>query len=118
MRLIWGTLLALLLAVPANAAFNDGGFSGPGAMVSSTVQAAKSMRDDANVTLTGNIVRRIGGDKYIFRDGTGEITIEIDDEDFRGQSVTPQNTVRIYGEVEKEFGRGTEIDVNRLDVIR
>lgn len=123
MRIFWGVLLSLLLAFPACAAFNDGGkkyggFSGPSAMTSSTVQAAKKMRDNSSVTLTGNIVQRIGGDKYIFRDPTGEITIEIDDEDFRGQTVTPQNTVRISGEIDKEFGRGTEIDVERLDVIR
>lgn len=124
MRLFLGVLFALMLAFPAQAAFNDGsnnyggGFSGPGSMNASTVQAAKKMRDDSKVTLTGNIVQRIGGDKYIFRDATGEITIEIDDKDFRGQNVTPQNLVRIFGEVEKEFGSGVEIDVKRLDVVR
>ncbi|GHA95956.1 hypothetical protein GCM10009069_18540 [Algimonas arctica] len=42
--------------------------------------------------------------------------IEIDDDDFRGQQVTPQMTVSIKGEVDK--GGDLKIDVERLDVER
>ena len=123
MRILLTLVLALFLATSSYAAFSDGGrrgggFSGPGADSATTVEKAKKMRDDSLVSLTGNIVSRVGGEKYIFRDATGEITIEIDDEDFRGQNVTPNDTVRIIGEVDREFGRGTEIDVKRLDVLR
>lgn len=123
MRILLTIMFTLLFTVSAQAAFVDGindrgGFKGPGQDNSATVAQAKNMRDDAHVTLTGKIVQRIGQEKYLFRDGTGEITVEIDDEDFRGQTVTPQNTVRIYGEVEKEFGRGTEIDVKSLQVLQ
>lgn len=120
MRIIWSFALVCLLAWPAQAAFVDGaqgGYSGPGVNNSTTVKAIKSMRDDTYVTLTGKIVSRIGGDKYVFQDGTGQITIDIDDEDFRGQSVSPQNTVRITGEVDKEFGRAAEVDVKSLEVL-
>lgn len=123
MRVFYLVLLSLVLALPAQAAFIDntakkGGFSGPGAVNNTTVQAAKGMHDDARVTLTGNIVRQVGHDKYVFRDPTGEITVEIDDKDFRGQDVTPENTVRISGEVDKDFGREAEIDVKHLDVLK
>lgn len=121
MRTLLTLVLALFIAMPAYAGFSggkSGGFSGPGQNNGTTVQDAKKLRDDAPVTLTGNIVSRISGDKYVFRDATGEITIDIDDEDFRGQDVTPNDTVRIMGDVDKEFGRGVEIDVKRLEVLR
>lgn len=128
MRVLALIIFALLFAMPVQAGFTGaasapaadgkGGFTGPGATNNTTVQAAKGMRDDTHVTLTGNIVSRISGDKYLFRDATGEITIEIDDDDFRGQNVSPDNTVRIFGEVEKDFGEPAEIDVDRLDVLK
>ncbi|MDE5833318.1 MAG: NirD/YgiW/YdeI family stress tolerance protein [Desulfovibrio sp.] len=114
MRFLVMIALSLLLAMPAQAAFigpNSGGDA-------TTVAAAKKMRDDAYVTLTGNIVRRVRGDKYVFRDATGDIIIDIDEEDFRGQDVSPQNTVRIMGEIDKDFGRDAEVDVKSLRVIR
>ncbi|MBD5641024.1 MAG: NirD/YgiW/YdeI family stress tolerance protein [Desulfovibrio sp.] len=125
MRYLLAILLALFMAAPALAGFSDpgarqGGFKGPGAQPpASTVSQARGMRDDARVTLTGNIVSQLPSDhdKYIFRDATGEITVEIDQEDFRGQNVTPANTVRIIGEVDKEFGRAPEIDVKYLEVL-
>lgn len=120
MRIILSFALVCFLAFSAQAAFvdgNSGGYSGPGVNNSTTVKAINSMRDDAYVTLTGNIVSRIGGDKYVFQDSTGQITIDIDDEDFRGQNVSPQNTVRITGEVDKEFGHAPEVDVKRLEVL-
>lgn len=123
MRYLMTLVFTLLLAMPASAAFMDGGrsqggFAGPDGMSATTVEKAKKMRDDAHIVLTGYIVSRIGGEKYVFRDNSGDITVEIDDKDFRGQTVTPQNLVRIIGEVDKSFGRDVEIDVDRLEVLQ
>lgn len=128
MRLIMSLLLTAVLATPAFAAFegpgaggNPGGFQGPGAMGNETnVQAVKNMRDDTWVTLTGNVVSKVPGskDKYTFKDASGEIIVEIDNKYFRGQTVTPANTVRITGEVDKDFPRPVEIDVKRIEVIK
>lgn len=121
MKWISSVILTFLLSAPVYAGFSEGGkagFSDLGADNGATVQAAKNMRDDAHVTLTGKIIKQLGHEKYLFKDATGEITVDIDDEDFRGQEVTPQNTVRIMGEVDKEFGRGTEIDVKRLEILQ
>lgn len=121
MRALMLILLALALALPAQAAYvgggQAGGYTGPGVNNATTVKAVKSMRDDSFVTLTGRIVSRIGGDKYVFQDSTGQITVDIDDEDFRGQSVSDQTTVRITGEVDKDFGQPVEIDVKSLEII-
>ncbi len=125
MRYLLALLLAVFIAAPAMAAFQDpgmrqAGFSGPGAQTpATTVSQARGMPDDSRVTLTGQIVQQLprDHDKYMFRDATGEIVVDIDQKDFRGQNVTPANTVRITGEVDKEFGRGAEIDVKYLEVL-
>ena len=51
-----------------------GGFQGPGSASDQPMSVANILRtpvDDLRVTLRGNILRKIGGDKYIFSDGTG-----------------------------------------------
>lgn len=136
MRMVMVIILTLCLAGPAIADFQgpgtgtpggfagpgvSGGFQGPGTTTPTVnVQQAKRMADDTIVTLTGNVVSHITGtkDKYMFRDSSGEIVIEIDYKYFRGQTVTPANTVRITGEVDKDFGRAAEIDVKMLEVLK
>lgn len=130
MKKILGTFaLCALLASPAMAAFQGpgsdqaGGFTGPGVTAAgsnaTTVEKAKTMHDDSIVTLTGNIVSKQPGskDKYMFRDATGDILVEIDHKRFMGKDVTPANTVRITGEVDKDFGKAIEIDVKNLEVV-
>lgn len=94
------------------AASARGGFSGPGPEVT-TVKEASSMRDDARVMLRGNIIQHLGGDDYLFKDATGTITVDIDDKRWRGQEVTPKDTVEIYGEVDRDFTK-VEIDVKSI----
>lgn len=79
----------------------------------STVKEAKGMADDSMVTLQGKIEKRIKKDKYTFQDGTGTMTVEIDKDIWNGQTVTPQDTVLISGELDKDGDR-TKLDVERL----
>lgn len=101
---------------PANAgnsnAQHQGGFNGPD-IASTTVEQAKSLRDDSWVILEGNIVRKVGDELYEFRDRTGSINVDIDDKDWRGLTVSPQDRVRIEGEVDKDWN-SVEIDVKRI----
>ncbi len=124
-------ILALLLttaaitAAPAlaqNGGFNgpagtttsqqQGGFNGPD-VATTTVEQAKSMRDDSWVVLEGNLVRKVGDELYEFRDRSGTINVEIDDKDWRGLTVNPQDKVRLEGEVDKDWN-SVEIDVKRI----
>ena len=91
-------------------------FIGPGVSESiKTVADAKNAYDDTYVELTGHIVNKVEDETYMFRDSSGDIKIEIEDEDFRGQEVTPETTVTIKGEVDKGWG-DVEIDVDSLEV--
>ena len=133
-------LLAMSLSVPAFAAQADGtppnpaaapgyqgpsasygGFQGPtGGTDNDTVAKALKAWDESPVVLTGNIVERLAGsdDKYMFRDATGQVIVDIDHELFWGKTVTPANPVRIAGEVDKEMFEATKIDVKLLEVIK
>lgn len=91
-----------------------GGFSGPMSGVQAeTVAKALELPDDAPVMLTGNIVSQIAGKKkkFLFKDATGEIRVEIDRKAFGGLDITPQDTVQIIGKMDKDFGENPEIEV-------
>lgn len=93
-----------------------GGFSGPG-LAPTTVREAATMRDDARVTLRGNIVQHLGKDKYLFRDETGTIRVEIDSHKWQGLTITPDDRVEIQGEVDKDWN-SVEVDVDRIAKMR
>ena len=95
---------------PANQE-NYGGFTGPQAQGANTVAGALKARDDTMVTLKGNIIRQVAHEKYEFKDSTGVIIVEIDDDKWYGLSVGPNDVVEIYGEVDSEIYRKNEVDV-------
>lgn len=74
--------------------------------------------DDADVTLRGYLVRQLGDEKYMFSDGTGEIVVEIDDDDFPRQPVDDATHVELRGEVDTSRKRPPEIDVDKVKVLR
>jgi uncharacterized protein (TIGR00156 family) len=79
-----------------------------------TVKQVNEMRDDVPVIVKGRILQRIGNEKYLFEDNTGSITVEIDNEDWRGQTVAPTDTVKLYGEVDRGIFK-TQIDVDYVE---
>ena len=93
---------------------NMGGFQGPGLQPSSVSEALK-LNDDTPVVLIGQIEKSLGGEKYLFKDATGSVTVEIDNEDWRGVNVTPKDTIVIQGEVDKDFFK-TKIDVDSISI--
>lgn len=119
------SIMAAVCALVAGAAHADfqpntpqatspmGGFVG-GTENIVTVSQVKEMRDDTPVIIQGNIVQRMGDEKYLFQDSTGSITIEIDRKDWRGQTVSPSDTVKLYGEVDSGLFK-TEVDVDYVE---
>ena len=89
-----------------------GGFQGPGLAPSSGAEALK-LNDDTPVVLVGQIEKSLGDEKYLFKDASGSVTVEIDNEDWRGVTVTPKDTIVIQGEIDKDFFK-TEIDVDSV----
>lgn len=79
-----------------------------------SVEQARHLKDDTKVVLEGQIVEHLGGEKYLFKDQSGEITIEIDHDDWRGVEIGPEDTVIIYGEIDHHRHKATDIDVDRV----
>jgi uncharacterized protein (TIGR00156 family) len=100
---------------PAPAA---GGFADGTVETIVTVQQVKEMRDDTPVVVVGQITQRAGSDdeEFIFQDATGSIIVEIDDEDWRGQTVKPTDTVKLRGEVDRGLFK-RQIDVDFVEII-
>lgn len=111
------TALALMvLPLLSTVAFATG-YTGPGATPQvTTVAAALEAADDTHVVLEGQIVKRLQDELYEFKDATGTIQVEIDDEDWPGQKVSETAKVRLTGEVDKDFN-SREIDVDRVELI-
>lgn len=102
----------------ADAKMKSGGFAGPkgDTDMQATVEQAKNLNDEAYVTMKGNIVKKIGNEKYLFKDNTGTIEIEIDDDDWNGLVVAPEDVVIIEGEVDKGW-YDIEIEVDQVKVV-
>ncbi|KAB7685430.1 NirD/YgiW/YdeI family stress tolerance protein [Plesiomonas shigelloides] len=107
-------------AYQGNTSGNSGGFSGPtqGAITVAEVKKLSIFQDDQPVILIGKIVGALGGEYYTFQDNTGQITIEIDNDDWFGINVTPQDTVRIYGELDNDLTTSSKIDVKRVELLK
>lgn len=90
-----------------------GGFKGTSEAKYTTVTQAKKLPDDTYVILKGNIVSKIGHEKYLFKDTTGTIEIEIDDKNWRGVEAGPNDIVIIEGETDKEWN-SVSIDVDTI----
>ncbi|WP_298773293.1 YgiW/YdeI family stress tolerance OB fold protein [uncultured Shewanella sp.] len=92
----------------------SGGFVGPMKDNITTVKEALDAEDDTQVTLTGYITSSLGDEKYHFKDDTGEMVVDIDDDDWNGLKVTPETKVIIQGEVDMD-GTNIKIDVDTID---
>lgn len=110
------TVLALPLLVTSVSAKNKnkGFVFVPQEMAVETVADAKDKADDTIVVLQGYIAKSLGGDKYAFTDKTGEIIIEIDDDEFDGVSVTSGEMIEIMGEVDKDSKKPAKVEVKTI----
>ncbi|TFL13052.1 NirD/YgiW/YdeI family stress tolerance protein [Pusillimonas caeni] len=111
-----GALLAGATAAPAYAQY-----TGPteGGRAQNTVAAIlANPTDDQQITMQGQLLRKIGKEKYIFSDGTAEIVAEIDDDDFPREPVDEKTKVEIHGEVDTGLRRPPEIEVDSIRVVK
>lgn len=108
-------ILVLLLLACSSAVF--AGFSEHGGQNAQSqvtaVAALKDLPDDSRVTLEGYIEKQVRREHYIFRDASGKIEVEIDDDVWRGVDVTPSDKVRLNAEIDKDWGT-TEVDVKNI----
>lgn len=111
--MIFSSVIAL--AIPAAV---QAQYVGPSTQKTPTTVAdvLKNPVDDQNVVLRGHLVKKVGNEKYLFSDGTGEIRVEIEAEDFPVQKIDDKTLIVIRGEVESDFLKSPEIDVEMISI--
>ncbi|MFV0423697.1 NirD/YgiW/YdeI family stress tolerance protein [Oleidesulfovibrio sp.] len=107
--------LIIIFSAPTKADFTGPGSTPP----VKTVAQAEKAADNTPCVLQGQIIEKLqsANDKYTFQDSTGKITVEINHNMFAGQEVTPQTTVRLFGEVDNDTFEELSIEVSRLEVL-
>ena len=95
----------------ANSTVNQSALYSP-----STVKQALTLKDDTKVQLRGHVVKAIGDEKYQFRDQTGTITVDIDDDLWNGKAISATTLITISGEVDVDYQptKRVEIDVDAV----
>ncbi len=91
-------------------------FEGPGAPNVKTVAEAEKAAEDTRVTLTGRITAKVRSESYRFKDDTGELEAEIEEELWQGRKLTPDMPIRISGVVDREPW-GVTVEVDSLEII-
>ncbi len=81
-----------------------------------TVAQAKTLKDDSKVIIQGQLVRSLGDEKYEFKDKTGSITVDIDNDKWNGKPVNANTRVTLVGEIDVDhFPKKTvELDVDEV----
>jgi uncharacterized protein (TIGR00156 family) len=112
-KLLTGSIiLSAVLTLPAVAAYN-----GPEVASHTTTAAdAAKAKDDTPIELTGYLVKSLGDEKYLFRDQSGEVEVEIDNALWREIEVTSDTKVTLIGEVDDEWN-GIEIEIDSMRLV-
>lgn len=96
--------------------FRQGGFVNSQQSVSKAADSSK-WKDDEYIVLEGNIIRQVGKDDFIFKDNSGEIEVEIERRAWAGQTISPEDKVKLYAEVDKSWNK-IEVEVNRIEKVK
>ncbi len=107
-------IMLTVIAAPlgANAGFVDGS-----KQAIMTVAEVSKLGDDKAVVMQGSIEKHLRDDKYQFVDSTGKIVVEIDGDEWRGMDVTPDDTVLIYGETDKDWFKDVTVDAKSIQKV-
>jgi len=81
-----------------------------------TVAGLSQKKDDDKVVLVGHLVQQTASERYLFKDETGLIEVEIEAEDLQGISIPVTGKVKIFGELDIENGKKW-IEVDHLELL-
>lgn len=99
--------------------FSKASYVGP--TVEQPVVSVESIKknpiDDSKVVVQGYITHKLADDRYKFSDETGNIIVEIDDDEFPARSIDERTLVRISGEIDISNVKEPEIDADEVIVV-
>lgn len=79
-----------------------------------SVSEVMTLPDNSPVVMRGRITKDMGGNMYVFEDSSGTVMLEIDDEDWNGNTVRVNDVVTVYGNIDKGVNY-IEIDVDSVE---
>lgn len=114
--LVTGLVAATTLAVANNSTVNNAAVNQIALHQATTVKHASTLKNDTKVQLRGYVVKAIGDEKYQFRDQTGTIIVDIDDDLWNGKAIAATTPITIMGEVDVDYKptKRVEIDVDAV----
>lgn len=68
----------------------------------SQVSEVKNMADESTVYIQGYLIQNLGNEMYTFKDDSGTLTVEIDDDLMDANMYSPTTLVWIAAEVDKQ----------------
>lgn len=83
-----------------------------------TVAQAKTLQDEVGVSLTGSIVRHVVGDDFEFKDATGSIMLDIDDDLWQPMQLKAGDRIKVMGEVDTHRSKPTDIEVIKIERLK
>ncbi|WP_165862849.1 YgiW/YdeI family stress tolerance OB fold protein [Vibrio sinensis] len=105
--------LTIALLLSAFAATASAAYTGPQDINIITVSAMENTQDEAVVSLQGYITESLGNEMYTFKDQSGTISVEIDQDVLNNIDINENDLVIITGEADKNWGDVT-IDVDTI----
>ena len=96
-QFLLSALFLLSISITYAAGFQDS------TVTKTSVVNALKMNHNSYVTIEGNIIKKIGDDKYMFKDNTGSITVEIDNDKWNDITVNSKDKLELSGEIEKKM---------------
>ena len=101
-------LMAAILLAPLSVVYANQGYQGP-----INITKVKDLSSfgfiDQDAIIQGRLVKRIDIERFEFKDETGSVTVEMDD-DIHLPNVNEKTVVRLYGEYEGGFEQEFEAD--------
>ena len=74
----------------------------------------KESEDAELVKLSGEIIRKLKCSTYLFRDESGEIRIQIDDDNIPRKGLLFNSPVTIKGEIEKHHSKPVRVEADKI----
>ncbi len=115
---ILGLILAFNLSLTSFGAYTGlnsqkGGYIGAKDIKYTLAKDVKNLKDNEYITLKGYIISKVGNEEYTFKDESGTVLIEIDDEDWGGINVGSSDKVILEGEVDREWN-SIKVDIKSV----
>lgn len=107
--------LCVMFSTASSAGKSDQMIMNEAAQNTVTVAEAKQLADETAVTLSGVIVKRIRGDHFQLKDGSGSIDIDVDDDFWKPMGLKAGDQVKVMGEVDTQSGQSANIDVVKIE---